>query len=968
MTTTTRPTRRHLRSLRHLGVRLTTLAPMLVVALALGGCPDATQTATQCAANDLIAQCPVGSSPVLGARAEAACGGSFELKLVEEAGAVTGQCQSVGTCEVLCQYQDPCPCGVAELSIDRIVCAECADQSCGDGRCDGTERAECDPADRGCVPCAEDCGGATCGDGDCTADESPTSCPQDCALRCQPNEALCVGTLLQQCSADGSTYAEVDCGAAGMLCAKGECVQAGACGNAICEAGEDVSCPQDCAGICTPSRISCEGNALVTCSADGQSKDLVDCGASEMVCAAGACRPQDVCGNRVCEAGEDASCPQDCAAECGNDVCENGEQQSCPGDCVVCGDGLCGAGEQASCPQDCGICVPSETLCLGDLLRVCNANGTKFEDIDCRSFDQACLAGHCVAPGVCGNGACEAGELDSCDLDCAVVCGDGSCQPGETFSSCSQDCAPVCGDESCNGDETAVSCPSDCLQSCGNGSCDPLEDRGNCPNDCGFCGDQTCDDGYESPSLNPPGALISCLADCVVTGCSTAADCNDGISCTTATCVDGACAYTPTDDLCGATEKCIKFSGCCADADSDGYADVACGGSDCDDSDALVHPGAYEACGAGDRNCNGVHRPALGTPKALTSSFAYKDQLRVAQAAPGTFYATWTGVPEAERELQYMIVDSAGTKLSDVATIEDASPSASYGGAFVAYDPATDRAGVAWTDTKEVRSWFTWIDGDGDVPLGDAHLELPVFDAGIYGKPPTIVNGLVYRDGQFVVGNAGTHNNGGIGNQLANGWHVVSAAGGVTKPWGAQPASAVSMVATDTQIVGLGTGDQNAKKDQLVKATLPDTHTTTNIAPESANGECILGWDDEALVHVCSYDGELAYNRLAPNGASIISASVTELPLTPKHLSLAKGVLGIHDTPKVGVIASEADSNLYLFVRDQDGSEILSPGLVAGGASVKRPHVFHDGDNFIVFYLARQGDVHQLYQQVVTCE
>ena len=44
---------------------------------------------------------------------------------------------------------------------------------------------------------------------------------------------------------------------------------------------------------------------------------------------------------------------------------------------------------------------------------------------------------------------------------------------------------------------------------------------------------------------------------------------------------------------------------CCPDADGDGYLAAACGGQDCDDGDAAIHPGATEMCDGVDNDCDG---------------------------------------------------------------------------------------------------------------------------------------------------------------------------------------------------------------------------------------------------------------------------------------------------------------------------------------------------------------------------
>jgi hypothetical protein len=59
-----------------------------------------------------------------------------------------------------------------------------------------------------------------------------------------------------------------------------------------------------------------------------------------------------VCGDRVCEANEAATCPADCIV-CGNNVCETNEITTCPADCAVCNNHVCEANEATTCPADC---------------------------------------------------------------------------------------------------------------------------------------------------------------------------------------------------------------------------------------------------------------------------------------------------------------------------------------------------------------------------------------------------------------------------------------------------------------------------------------------------------------------------------------------------------------------------------------------------------------------------------------
>ncbi len=200
--------------------------PRLAAVIAILSCAacDADDTAKQCVSADLVAQCPAGSNPILGAAAEEGCSGDYSDKVLEGEQGATGQCRSSGSCEFLCQFEVPCLCGVQTLTKESIVCNPCQNTSCGDGRCEGNERGSCAPGNSTCVECSEDCGGSTCGDGDCTGQESPATCPQDCGGTCTPSAKDCVGPIARVCQANGAGYDSFDCSTTGQTCRDGECV------------------------------------------------------------------------------------------------------------------------------------------------------------------------------------------------------------------------------------------------------------------------------------------------------------------------------------------------------------------------------------------------------------------------------------------------------------------------------------------------------------------------------------------------------------------------------------------------------------------------------------------------------------------------------------------------------------------------------------------------------------------------
>lgn len=71
---------------------------------------------------------------------------------------------------------------------------------------------------------------------------------------------------------------------------------------------------------------------------------------------------------------------------------------------------------------------------------------------------------------------------------------------------------------------------------------------------------------------------------------------------------DGVGAACDCDDANAARPGPTPGCGQCTDADGDGYSPQggACGPIDCNDASGAVHPGATDACGGGDANCDGV--------------------------------------------------------------------------------------------------------------------------------------------------------------------------------------------------------------------------------------------------------------------------------------------------------------------------------------------------------------------------
>ncbi|MCH8241234.1 MAG: hypothetical protein IH897_01330 [Planctomycetes bacterium] len=246
----------------------------------------------------------------------------------------------------------------------------------------------CDPGEDKCS-CPDDCGAPVCGDDVCECDENQSNCCQDCGCAslcetcnaatgscepvvctnmldecnnaaCDPATGLCTvpdpKPLSTECEADGDLCTPDHCDGAGNCVPDGPPVT---CTNMLDECNNAACDPAT--GLCTvpvPKPLS------TTCEADGDSCTADHCDGN------GNCvfnAPNFVCGDGVCECGEDCSnCPLDCATGCGDGCCTGLETTcNCPSDCpgACCGNNIKEPGEEcdgtdADACED-GICSAS---------------------------------------------------------------------------------------------------------------------------------------------------------------------------------------------------------------------------------------------------------------------------------------------------------------------------------------------------------------------------------------------------------------------------------------------------------------------------------------------------------------------------------------------------------------------------------------------------------------------------------
>ncbi|MBT9558929.1 MAG: hypothetical protein IV100_23055 [Myxococcales bacterium] len=519
----------------------------------------------------VAAACPAGAVECADELARRRCA-LDQLSWVVEPCTADERCTD-GVCKlVVCDPGDVWCDGFLAYSCDSlgvtaaptVDCAQ-ADQTCSDGSC---VPRMCEP---GVVGCAGLDARQTCtADGlgwdvvDCASGES---CEAGlCRPRvCVPGATRCDTGRVLACTTSGlKELVEDDCLASGRVCDQATCVEpvcvpgAADCtpdGLRVCDANAlghtTIACAagQECVNggcrtiLCPAGMLRCFGRQVIECRPDGQSFDVIeDCSSGLGACSNGECIAA-TCTD-VDEGCVDAKTVRRCSDDATGFV-----HIPCAGQCV---DGACAF----------SFCTPGTSICIGNDVHTCNAQGTGFgPGVSCQP-EGVCSVGRCVDV-ICtpGETFCSEGILNTCNESgtqwwpsaCATgqFCIDGAC----IGAKCKPDSTYCFGTVVTQCDSTGALAT-------------PIKDCASEGRKCSFgeCADTVCVPGTitciegKNHKCNATGSSVS-ISTCLNTTCSlapsvcdpatgycvnTTRECDDGDPCTTDSCGKAGCTHAPT--------------------------------------------------------------------------------------------------------------------------------------------------------------------------------------------------------------------------------------------------------------------------------------------------------------------------------------------------------------------------------------------------------------------------------------
>jgi len=376
----------------------------------------------------------------------------------------------------------------------------------GSQRCDGHDIVRCDEhGERELI--AQSCLSAEC--------QVRDGAPVCVFTECTAGSAICDGTVATKCKADGSGPEPrgLDCAKTDQYCVDGACHDTLCIADAkSCKDGDVYTCAADgrslsvserckndevcnsesgscLAQVCKPNQSTCSGTRVTTCNSSGTNwlSDTIDCADQDFACFEGACRKRNcVPSTTFCQDESVYQCDSTGASSSLSKTCRAGTEH-----CEVTPAGL-----YAFCVTN--ACTAGQTLCAGDVIKVCNADGTlPSEGTYCKK-DEFCEDAQCKPRG--------------CVLN-SVFCKDNgvyTCEPKGPmlFMQCDSttECVSVIPDLEST---TALHAP---LASCVPYACPPGQ-AGCASNQLGTCG--------------PDGHVATVTTDCVASGqvCTNAGTC-----------------------------------------------------------------------------------------------------------------------------------------------------------------------------------------------------------------------------------------------------------------------------------------------------------------------------------------------------------------------------------------------------------------------------------------------------------